>query len=388
VRILFSTTAGDGHFGPLVPVGSACVVAGHEVAVAAPRSFADKVARAGFQHLSFGDPPPELMGAIFGRLPSLSVQEANRVVVADVFGRLDAQAGVADLVTTMRDWQPDLLVREPMELASMAAAEVLGIPQVQVAILMGQLGADIAGTLEEPLRELAALAGIEAERLMDRQLASPALTSVPAILDTSWREGQATWRYRVKSPTARGALPAPWGDPDLPLIYVTFGTVAATVGPFSALFGATLAALADVPARVLMTTGSGLSREALGPIPANAHVESWWPQADVMPSAAVAVGHGGFGTTMTAAAAGVPQVIAPLFAFDQFVNAERIAAVGAGLQALGGPAAAPAIRAAVLEILASGETQASARSLASEMAAMPDVATCVGFLEGCATDTS
>ena len=47
------------------------------------------------------------------------------------------------------------------------------------------------------------------------------------------------------------------------------------------------------------------------------------------------IGHGGFGTTMAALAAGVPQVVVPLFAIDQFVNAEQVAAVHAGVQVLG-----------------------------------------------------
>ncbi len=36
MRVLFSTTAGAGHFGPMVPVAHACLAAGWEVAVAAP----------------------------------------------------------------------------------------------------------------------------------------------------------------------------------------------------------------------------------------------------------------------------------------------------------------------------------------------------------------
>ena len=80
-----------------------------------------------------------------------------------------------------------------------------------------------------------------------------------------------------------------------------------------------------------MTTGSGLDLDSLGPIPANARVERWWPQADVMPAASAMVGHGGFGTTMMALAAGVPQVVVPLFAGDQHVHAAQVASVGAGL---------------------------------------------------------
>ena len=80
-----------------------------------------------------------------------------------------------------------------------------------------------------------------------------------------------------------------------------------------------------------MTTGNAFDLDALGSIPANARVERWWPQADVMPAASAMIGHGGFGTTMMALAAGVPQVVVPLFAADQHVHAAQVAAVGAGV---------------------------------------------------------
>ena len=59
MRVLFATTANDGHFGPLLPVVRACVDAGHEVRVAAPESYAAAVTSAGFAHVPFADAPPE-----------------------------------------------------------------------------------------------------------------------------------------------------------------------------------------------------------------------------------------------------------------------------------------------------------------------------------------
>ena len=61
MRVLFSTTAGTGHFGPLIPFAKACVAAGQRVAVAAPGGFATAVTGAGFTHLPFDEPPRELI---------------------------------------------------------------------------------------------------------------------------------------------------------------------------------------------------------------------------------------------------------------------------------------------------------------------------------------
>ena len=151
------------------------------------------------------------------------------------------------------------------------------------------------------------------------------------------------------------------------------------------MYPATLAALGDVPVRVLMTTGSATDPASLEPWPANAHVEQWWPQADVMAHAAVVVGHGGFGTTMMALAAGVPQVVVPLFAFDQAVNAERVAGVGAGIHLGGGPRAAAELPAVVGAALSDPAYRAGAAAIAAEMAALPDSAAAVTVLEGLAS---
>ncbi len=69
-----------------------------------------------------------------------------------------------------------------------------------------------------------------------------------------------------------------------------------------------------------------------------------------MPHAAAVIGHGGFGATITSLAAGVPQVVLPLFAFDQFVNAERVAAVGAGVCLEGGVAGVSKLASAVADV--------------------------------------
>jgi UDP:flavonoid glycosyltransferase YjiC (YdhE family) len=130
-----------------------------------------------------------------------------------------------------------------------------------------------------------------------------------------------------------------------------------------------------------MTTGDSGDHLSLDKVPPNVHVERWWPQADVMPEVAAVVGHGGFGTTMMALAAGVPQVVVPLFAFDQTVNARRIAAVGAGIHLLGGPSAVAGLPSALWRVLTNPACRVSAQTVATDMAALPDVVESVPILE-------
>ena len=60
-------------------------------------------------------------------------------------------------------------------------------------------------------------------------------------------------------------------------------------------------------------------------------VERWVPQDEVLQRAAAVVTHGGHGSTMGALAHGVPCVVLPLFALDQWFNAAAVARAGAGI---------------------------------------------------------
>ncbi len=385
MRVLVSTTAGAGHFGPLVPYARACSAAGHEVAVAAPASFAEQVRAAGFEHRPFADVPAEQMGAVFARVPSVSYEEANAIVVGEVFGRLDAQAALPGVLDIIDAWRPDLVLREICEFGSLAAALATGVPRAEVAINVSAMTAFLVPVVAGPLAELDALAGLPEGTTSRAMVTDPLLTSVPAILDDALGAGgsRATvHRFHDASLSPQeGNLPEAWGDPSHPLVYASFGSIAAGLGQFDGLYPALVAAFADQPVRLLLTTGSGLDPATLGSLPSNVRVERWWPQAEVMPHCSAMVGHGGFGTTMAGLAAGVPQVVVPLFAYDQRVNADHVAAVGAGLRVDGGVDAMDHVTAAVAELLRDPSYRTAARAVADQMAMLPPLADAVPLLE-------
>ncbi|EWT02215.1 hypothetical protein N865_00390 [Intrasporangium oryzae NRRL B-24470] len=378
--MLCSTTAGDGHFGPLKLLAQACSAAGHEVRVAAPLSFAGAVERAGLGHAPFADAPAAAMGAVFETLPAMTLERANGTVMAEVFGRLDAQAALPALRAVVDDWRPDVVLRESAEFGSLAVAEAAGIPHAEVAIGVAALMDWGRAHVEEPLAELDELSGLEHGHLLRAAGGSPVFTMVPECMDdavpgSGRAEGAArvVVRFRAERRVGGGSLPPSWGDPDAPLVYVTFGTVAAGLGHLSEVFTAALGALSDVPARVLMTTGYA-GELALSDTPANAHVEQYWPQDEVMALAAVVVGHGGFGTTMSALSAGVPQVVLPLFTTDQQMNADAVSALGAGLSLPGGPEGVTALPGAVARALSDRDLRAGAAEVAAQIAALPGAA--------------
>jgi UDP:flavonoid glycosyltransferase YjiC (YdhE family) len=386
MRVLVATTANTGHFEPLVPFARACVAAGHEVRVAAAASFAGAVAAAGFVHVPFADAPPEQAGAVFATLPPLDgaspaeIDAGNVVVLREVFARLDAGSALPGLTEAMADWRPDLVLRETAELGSYLAAEAAGVPHVQLNTGLSSF-MNVVAVVEEPLVALGAAPGLAGLR------AAPRLTLAPGSLDGTSPDG-APEPTRFREPSPGGPpreLPDWWPGRDGPLVYVTFGTVAAAIGLFPALYDTVAAAQADLPVRVLLTTGAGDPGE-LAQLPGNVHAERFWPQRDVMPHAAAMVAHGGLGTVMLALTHGVPMVLLPLFA-DQVHNAGQVADVGAGVVAHGGPGAAAALPDLLGELLDDPPTRARARAVAAEIAGHEPVERAVPLLERAASST-
>jgi hypothetical protein len=374
MRVLVSTTAGAGHFGPLVPFASACAAAGHEVRVAAPVSFAGAVRRAGFVHVPVADGDPAELGAVFGSLDGLSLEEANVRVVRDVFAGVDARAFLPGLRAAVDQWRPDLVVREPAEFASYVVAESVGIPHATVAIGLADTDEFMRSVVEGALEELGSPSGVAGLR------DALTLTTVPSSLE---RPGTGEGAVRLRDDSLVGAakeLPGWWTGSSAPLVYVSFGTVAAGLGLFPGLYREVIDALADEPVRVLVTVGDSGDLGQLGPLPPNVHVERFWPQAEVMALAAATVGHGGFGTTMLSLAAGVPLAVIPLFALDQHHNAAAVARRGAGVTLDRSPEVGGEIGAAVRSLLGSPSYREAARQTAHEMTQLPPVAEAVPIL--------
>lgn len=388
MKVLVASTAGSGHFEPLVPVARACVAAGHEVRVAAPASFAATVAKTGLEHLPFDDAPPDQLRAVFAALPPLDgaspadIDAGNTTVVREVFARLDAGSALAALRAAMTRWRPDVVLREQAELGSYLAAEAAAVPHVQMNTSLSSF-VDLPGLVEEPLVALGAGPGLPGLR------AAPRITLLPASLDgVSVSQTGPLERVRVEQPTG-GTPPLPdwWDGRTDPLVYVTFGTVAASLGLFPELYRRVVDAVADVPTRVLLTTGEAGDPDALGTLPRNVHVERFWPQREVMPHVSAMVAHGGLSTTLLALSAGVPMLLLPLFA-DQFFNADRVEQVGAGVVARGGPTTGAARLPDLLDrLLDNASLRAGAAAVAEEIAGHPPVSRAVALLERAASTT-
>jgi UDP:flavonoid glycosyltransferase YjiC (YdhE family) len=326
MRVLMTTTAYPGHVLPLVPFAHAFGRAGHEVCIAGPRSAAPMIEREGIDFCGTADPPEQEVRRLLATASELTPAAGHAYMVAEGFAGTATRVALADMLQVAGACRPDVVVRESHEFAGLLAAEYHRIPHARVALGLASGEAESLSLAAPAIAAFRAELGLAAEPRPE-----PCLTQVPAAFERPGAQGPPATTHRFReAPGGAEPLPDLWPDDDDPLVYVTFGSVAGRLGFFPALHRAACEVLADLPVRVLVTVGDHDPAD-LGPLPPNVRAERWIPQAVVARRAAAVVCHGGYGTVLGTLAYGLPLVLLPLFAGDQWDNARRVAEVDAGI---------------------------------------------------------
>jgi UDP:flavonoid glycosyltransferase YjiC (YdhE family) len=364
---MISSRRGAGHLGPLIPFAKAFLRNNDDVVVLAPQGAAEIIAAAGLDHLPYPDPPEHEREAIIGQARAMGTDDGNAHVLSQIFARIDTRHAYPHALAAMHAWQPDAVLFEITEFAAPLAAETLGIPAVCVGITVTDFGV-FTPALAAELDEIRADLGMPPDPDLDMLYCAPFFTLTPAELEAPGSASPVqAMRFRERPGPTR-ALPDWWDGSEWPLVYLTFGSAAPTMGFYPGLYREALDALALLPVRVLVTIGREQDPAALGPVAPNVHVARWVPQADVEPYASVIVCHGGSGTVRAALSAGIPTVVVPLFA-DQPYNADRVVELGAGLTVNGATGLGDAVR----RLLVVPSFRASARRIADATRALPTV---------------
>jgi UDP:flavonoid glycosyltransferase YjiC (YdhE family) len=358
VRLLFSTTPGEGHIRPLLPLARALAGRGHDVAFAAAGDGATRLEEAGFPVLH--------AGIDHGAARSfVDPEELRRVAPGDmrlflfprIFGRGHAPAKLPELLDHANAWRPDALVHESADLAAPLAAAVLGIPSVNhsfgvmIPLAVSRSAAEVVAPLWrehglDPDQHAGAFRGLYVD------ISPPSLARAappgPSV------------RLRPAEPAA--APPAPPAGVATPFVYATMGTI----WNEPELFRVLLDALGGLPGVLTIGRGSVLPDS----VPDGVVVARFLPQEDVLPHARAVVSHGGSGTMLGALAHGLPLVLLPQGA-DQFDNAAVCVEAGAAVTVMPRDVDATSVRRALDRVLEEPAFAEAARRLAQEIAAMP-----------------
>jgi MGT family glycosyltransferase len=266
----------------------------------------------------------------------------------------------------------DALVVDALLATTLSAAEATNVPVAALVHTVGRFherlgswGAAETNAFRATL-DLAPIDTAEASLLTGLQSrCAVELVALPAELDV--RAATAANVVHVGPLAEDGSAPPPielpWASDDArPLVVVGLST---SYMHQEELLERILAALAELPVRVLASTGPELDPAEVR-APAGVELRRYVRHDAVLPQAALVVTHAGTGTVVSALAAGVPCVCIPL-GRDQPVNAALVEELGLGL-ALPPDAAVEAIRAAATEALASAELHAAAQRMRSAIA--------------------
>jgi UDP:flavonoid glycosyltransferase YjiC (YdhE family) len=371
VRVLVTCIPQTGHIAPLLPLADALAAQGDEVVVASGADAAEQVTARGLKFRETGPPFGDWFGALRARtrgMPGdgLPPARVERYFLPRLFGEVGTALIVDDLIAAAEEVQPDLLVHDPVMFAAPLVAAKCGVATVQHTV----------GPLQEPATlELVADAVSPVWREFGLDVpkragvyAGSTVAICPPSLDPAARGIPRLLELRP-TPLPRSdppPLPRPYADPDRPLVYVTLGTFSNNA---LELFRLVLDALSDEPVNVLMTVGRDNDPDALAPIPANAQVERFVPQGDVLPHCAAAVHHAGAGTTFGILAHGLPSVALPQSA-DNFTIADRLAEAGAGRAVAPGDVTADIVRDALRDVMTDERYRGAASRLGDEIASM------------------
>ncbi|MET7338328.1 nucleotide disphospho-sugar-binding domain-containing protein [Nonomuraea sp. NPDC005650] len=384
MRVMVVVLPALGHLFPVVPLAWALRAAGHDVLVATSDGAVDAAVRAGLPVVDAA-PGVDIAATVFGQGQGTQEERARTLRER---GKKIAEAGATtpDLVferfarvsTLMadetlrvaRDWGPELVVYSRLQGAGLLVAAALGVPAVEHGFnFVAEPG--FARRYLPHLAELFSRNGVP-----PREPRVQPVHVAPPELMIGGGEG---WSARYVPYNAGGELPGRlWEPAGRPRVLVTLGTVVPKMAGLGGL-APLLAAAAETDAEFLLALGGQPEPGALGPLPANVREVPWVPLHLVLTRCAAVVHHGGSGTTLTALAAGVPQLVLPHGA-DQYLNAGVVDSAGLGLRR----EPAEADQKVLAELLEDGPVRAAARAAARRVRELPAPAALVPRLEALA----
>lgn len=279
-----------------------------------------------------------------------SAHDYTPLTMIRVFG--DRGTG-RDLLDAVAAEPTDLVVVDEFLFGALDAARRAGLRYAvlehmyDAAYRSGILGGPMGLSLR--LRRFAPRQALDAAALR-LLLTLPDLDPVPAA------------QHRQVGPVVRWS-PRQDGEPTVVVGLSTFGYPG-----MADVLGRLVAATEGLDARVLVSTGPTVD-PATVPTRPGVEVRSWFPHAEVLPTASVLVTHGGHGSTMAGLAHDVPLLVVPLDAkADHRVVARSIEAAGAG-RSVSRKASVAELHGALASLLADGPHRAAAARLGAAVRA-------------------
>jgi MGT family glycosyltransferase len=421
MKILIASTPAPGHLNPLLSIASQLVQYGQEVAVQVNEDLRPAVEAAGHRFLS-EIPNAQTSGGFYfetypERMQKSPGLEMNGYDLVHFFAR-NIAAQSASLKMALYDFPADLILADSTYWGTLSmlvgprykrpAIAHLGISVVNVGSGKNiPIRPDETPEQREAARRQREILMLQpTQRAVNEALARlgcpalpcPILEAMTELSDFYLHPGIESFEYPDSNSKVQyiGALPTPAGQPKLPewwqqidrtkrLVLVTQGTIANR--DFGQVIAPALVALGgreDVT--IIVTTGGPPAESIPVAIPANAHITSFLPYAQIMPEIDLLITNGGYGTVNIALSHGVPVISAGLTEDKEEVSA-HVQWSGAGIDLRTNQATAEAIKHTVDEIFTQPGYRERAQQLSVEFASHNVEAALLSLIEECAPET-
>jgi MGT family glycosyltransferase len=330
----------SGHVDPSLPLTAELVSRGHEVIYYLTDAYRERVEATG---AAYRETPGMPVGFFDGPISKFNPVHLTTILLEKAYEL------VGPLAEMVREERPDFVIYDAMcpwgrmaaDLAGVTAVSSMSLIQLAPSYLVkgGQLGVFLkllprvlqwSGRYRTAVRRLKERYDVELPGL-ERTINWPGdLTISYTTAEIHAGSEKLGDSYLFIGPSIGDGLPAVDFDFGVldgrPLIYASLGTV---FNRNIIFFRNVMASFGGSDYQVVMSLGKGLSRSALGDIPANIIVRDYVPQLEILERSALYITHGGVGSVHQALYCGVPLVLAPQQVEHGMVSA-RLVELGVG----------------------------------------------------------
>jgi len=350
MKTCFASIGSRGDLQPIHALGLRARARGHEVLVCGPPNFAPWFEGHGLAFRGFGSDIQAWLArhdTYLSGNPVTILKGMNAYVAQEFVPQFEALTAAAE--------GSDAIVCAGLAWSGVSVAEKLGVPCLNVvystSILPSRLHPPpmvpwqrlpgpvnvalwrasefgLSGTLGAAINEGRRRIGLPrvrfAEHMFDRSAFAIAADEVLMPADPEWPSAYSRAGFiEFEDPSPLDPALDAWLSEGAAPVFVGFGSMSG--GGTARVQSMLTEALSGLGLRVLV--GAGWGGLGGGALPPSFRVVTEAPHAKLFPRCAVAVHHGGSGTTATALRAGVRQVVLPLI-LDQFHHAHRLHAEG------------------------------------------------------------
>ncbi|MFI6637775.1 activator-dependent family glycosyltransferase [Nonomuraea fuscirosea] len=412
MRVLLTHHAATAHLNLMVPIAWALKSAGHDVVFAGQPDIAGGIRETGITGVSVGK-----MSAVAERLATMPSEEhiygsgydlaeerpdmLTYAYVRDclaawasplAFDLITDESMYDDLVAFCLAWRPDLVIWDSITFPGAVAARACGAAHVRTTFgrdhwaRMRDLFLRLRGGRDEdPVADwlTAKLARYGAGYHEDVVLGQATIDSLPGWSRFPLEHGPAYLPVRYVPHNGPAVIP-PWlvPPPQRRRVCFTLGVSGGEMWGGQGSIGVAdlFDAVADLDVEVVATIEPGGLPDGRK-VPDNVRPAGFVPLHPLLATCAAIVHHGGTGTTCTALAAGVPQLIVPAALYDERGLALALARQGACVSVQPAELTPETLRAGLLRLLDEPSYADRAAALRDDAATAPSPADLVRDLE-------